>query len=243
MSKISITNGNITGLTAYGNGVLIETTPDAVVIVNGLPAATAADIQQAMSVEVVNDKPVGPRDLFTRPWRQGDRNPTEAEQTFKREWFLEYGKNQPAPQTTGQPAGVTEIPFVNGGKFSLPYPAADQRRWILTNVTSGMCALNLGKIAQGRHPGVARISIVAESSGDCTTEIAFATEAGVFVGDNVIEAFPRHPEQSLNFQVGQNVAGNGPRVSSDKETIVNVRFFGTPASRVLVEIAAHDQVK
>lgn len=243
MSKISITNGNITGLTPYGNGVLIETTPDAVVIVNDFAAPTKADIEQVMAVEVASDKPVGPFDLFTRPWRAGDRNPTQMEMIVKPAWFLDYGKNQPTPQTTGQPAGVTEIPFVNGGKLSLPYPAADQRRWILTNVTSGMCALNLGKILQGRHPGVARISIVAESSGDCTTEIAFATEPGVFVGDNVLEAYPRHPEQSLNFQVGQNVPGNGPRVPTDKETIVNVRFFGTPTSRVLVEIAAHDQVK
>lgn len=147
-----------------------------------------------------------------------------------------------APERRGQPAGVTEIPFVNGGVLSLPYPQANQRRWILTGVTAGMCALNLGTIALGRHPGVAKISIVAEDEGDCSTEIAIATVPGVFIGDDVLEAWPQHPEQSLNFQVGQNIAGNGPRVPTDKETIVNVRFFGTPASRVLVEIAAHDQV-
>ena len=65
MSKISITNGKITSIEPYGNGVLLETTPGAVVIVNGLAAATPSDIRQAMSIEVANDQPVGPRDLFT----------------------------------------------------------------------------------------------------------------------------------------------------------------------------------
>ena len=74
MSKISITNGKITSIEPYGNGVLLETTPGAVVIVNGLAAATPSDIRQAMSIEVANDQPVGPRDLFTRPWRAGDRH-------------------------------------------------------------------------------------------------------------------------------------------------------------------------
>lgn len=147
-----------------------------------------------------------------------------------------------APERRGQPAGVTEIPFVNGGVLSLPYPQANQRRWILTGVTAGMCALNLGTIALGRHPGVAKISIVAEDEGDCSTEIAIATVPGVFIGDDVLEAWPQHPEQSLNFQVGQNIAGNGPQVPTDKATLTNVRFVGNPTSRVLVEIAAHDQV-
>lgn len=158
MSKISITNGNITGLTPYGNGVLIETTPDAVVIVEGLTSPTKADIKQAMSVEVANDKPVGPRDLFSRPWRTGDRQPTDMEQIVKPDWFKDLPNGNAGQQTGGGGPSAT-VAFVPDGVVKIGYPQGNQKQTRVTGCAPGLVAYDIGPVLLGKGPGTARVSM------------------------------------------------------------------------------------
>lgn len=188
--------------------------------------------------------PVGPFDQFTRPWRPGDRNPTGEEMMFKPDWFKEYGKEQPGPQTGGGTTSGGKVPFSIGGRLALPYPAGTQRGWELTGVAAGMCALALGKMPAGSRAGGGYLSLVGAHLDTCPiVRTAWATEPGVFVGPAVLGT----PGGATNritsyFVVGkQGGGGFGPELPVGQEVFFNVEFAEGVPAEVRAEIAAHDR--
>lgn len=225
MSKISITNGKITSIEPYGNGVLLETSPDAVVIVDG--ATPQADAQQPVSAD--NRKPVGPRDQFTGPWRPGDRQPTDMEQMMKPEWFRDLPDGRSGTDEPGGGGPSATVGFVLGGVVKIGYPQGNQKQTRVTGCVPGLVAYDIGPVLLGKGLGTARVSIAQESSGDAAGRFNVATEPGVDSGASVLA------EYEGNMPVFNiDVTADMPKL------YVNARYTSVSANQ-LVQVEAHDR--
>lgn len=146
-----------------------------------------------------------------------------------------------APETA-QTMQVTDIAFVPGGVTHIPYPTGSQKRYRLTGVVAGLGALAFMPEA-GKHPGIGRFSIVGAEIDSCPLDdSAIGSEAGVFVGPSILQAYGQSNHFSAHFQVGEdNGAGYGPVLPTNAATFVNVKFGTGVPSNLTVEVQAHDR--
>ena len=204
---------------------------DAEILVAHQQTGAATGNVAAGSSESGNGKPVGPFDQFTGPWKAGDRQPTEMEQIMKPDWFRDLPDGRTGTDEQGGGGPSATVGFVLGGIVKIGYPQGNRKLTRVTGCVPGLVAYDIGPVLLGKGPGVARVSIAQESSGDAAGKFAVATEPGVLVGPSVIGS-PYEGNMPV-FNIG--VTADMPKL------YVNAQYSSVSANQ-LVQVEAHDRV-
>lgn len=214
MKDISITNGFITGIVPFGNGVKITFTEGAVVLLDGAaPEATAPAATQPAFVPGVGGG-------------TGEGNGGGV------------GGARPETVQTGASrfnASAT-VAFVKDGETPIRYAAGEQQRTHVTGVSAALTAY--GFTVTDARPGSGTISLAQAETGDCAGVFAISTERGATEGDNVLAQYKGNMPV-FHYQVGSNKPGYGPELVPGTKYYVNALYMGNPGTDQIVEIAGH----
>lgn len=218
MKDISITNGNITGIVPFGNGVKITFTEGAVVLFDGAAPETAkSDPAQPAFVPGVGGG--------TGEGGGG-------------------GVGGARPETATAPTNKynasATVAFNAGGVTPLRYNATQQQRTHVTGVTAALTAYGIN--VDDAAPGSGTISLAQAEAGDCAGVFAISTVQGATEGDDVLAQYKGNMPV-FNFQVGTNKPGYGPQLYAGIQYYLNARYMGNPGTDQIVEIAGHRRGK